>query len=288
MKSIHTLIPDIQELLRNKDDWFTEFLSREFSENLGQRLRTQYGRGSNTSPRLRISGLGDKCPRALWHSIHTPEQAEPLPAWAELKFCYGHILEELAIHLAKAAGHQVEGEQDELVVDGIVGHRDCVIDGCVVDVKSLTSRGLAKLKDKTIEQDDAFGYLYQLDGYLLGSVLDPLVLVKDKGYILGIDKTLGHMYTHEHHLREDRIRERIRSFKDIVALGGPPPCTCETISDGKSGNIRLGVKASYSSFKYSCWPQLRTFLYSDGPHYLTRVVRKPDVPEVDKYGNYIS
>src|SRR6266849_6159935 len=41
--------------------------------------------------------------------------------------------------MAKAAGHEVLGEQDELTLDGVVGHRDCVIDGCIVDVKT-TSR----------------------------------------------------------------------------------------------------------------------------------------------------
>jgi len=74
--------------------------------------------------------------KPLWHSIHTPEKAEALPAWAEIKYTYGHILEALAISLAKAAGHEVTGEQDAITVDGILGHRDCVIDGCVVDVKS--------------------------------------------------------------------------------------------------------------------------------------------------------
>src|SRR5258705_12324610 len=103
--------------------------------------------------------MGPRCPKALWHSIHTPEKAEALPPWVLIKFSYGHVIEALAIALAKAAGHTVEGEQGHVEFDGIVGHRDCVIDGCVVDVKSSSSRGFIKFKDNSISHDNPFGYL---------------------------------------------------------------------------------------------------------------------------------
>jgi len=231
--------------------------------------------------------MGPICPKALWYSIHHPEMAEDIPPWAKIKYAFGHILEALAICLAKAAGHEVTGEQDELVCDGIKGHRDCVIDGCIVDVKSCSSRSFAKFKDGSIVQDDSFGYLDQLDGYVVASADDPLVRVKDKGYILAIDKQLGRMFLYEHRIRPDRIRERIRSSKEIVASDQCPPCQCRTIEDGKAGNIRLDVKASYSAYKHCCFPNLRTFLYSDGPRYLTKVVRKPDVTEIDKEGRIV-
>lgn len=213
--------------------------------------------------------------------------AEPLPPWAEIKYAFGHVLEALAITLAKAAGHEVTGEQDELVVDGITGHRDCVIDGCVVDVKSTSSIGFSKFKDGSFATMDNFGYLDQLDGYLVGSADDPLVRNKSQGYILAIDKTLGHMVIYEHNKREESIRERIRSYKDIIALDEPPSCTCETVPDGRSGNIKLGVAASYSPFKHCCFLFLRTFLYASGPVYLTTVVRKPDVTEVNREGKIV-
>jgi hypothetical protein len=232
------------------------------------------------TPRLRLSALGPRCPCALWHSIHHPELAETLPPWATFKYAYGHVIEALAIQLAKAAGHIVEGEQDELEVDGIKGHRDCVIDGCIVDVKSTTTLGFQKFKDGSIKENDPFGYLDQIDGYLVGSLQDPLVTVKDKGYLWAIDKQLGHMCLHEHHLREDNIRRRIVDYKSVVNQRIAPKCNCGTIPDGKSGNIRLDTKASYSAQKHSCFPHLRTFLYASGPVYLTKVVRVPEVPEV--------
>jgi hypothetical protein len=224
--------------------------------------------------------MGPSCPRALWYSVRHPELSEPIPPWAEIKYTFGDILEALAIIYAKASGHKVLGEQDEIRLDGIVGHRDCVIDGCIVDVKSTSSRGFEKFKSRGLAFDDPFGYLDQLDGYVVGSLLDPLVEVKDKGYILAIDKTLGKVVLYEHIVRPDAIRRRIQDYKEIVARDIPPKCECGTVPDGRSGNIRLDVKASYSPYKYCCNPLLRTFIYSTGPVYLTHVSRKPDVPEI--------
>lgn len=286
MKQIDTLIRDIYSTIVKKDGWFTDDIANALSRDIGKRLQTQLSEKKD-APRLRLSQMGPRCPKALWHSIHTPELAEQLPPWAEIKYSYGHVIEALAIALAKAAGHEVLGEQDEVCVDGVVGHRDCVIDGCVVDVKSASSIAFEKFKSGEIAQSDNFGYLDQLDGYLVGSLNDPVVKVKDRGYLLVVDKTLGHMVLYEHRLREDHIRNRIKYYKYIVSLKTPPECECKTVPHGKSGNIKLDTKASYNLYKYCCFPNLRTFLYSDGPVYLTQVFRKPDVIEVDKHGNVV-
>lgn len=286
MKTIDTLIPDIYELIQKKDGWFHDQLATALSTDISIRLREQLGERRN-KPTLRLSQMGPKCPKALWYSIHRPDLSEALPPWAEIKYSFGHVLEALVITLAKAAGHEVTGEQDAVYVDGITGHRDCVIDGCIVDVKSASSFSFNKFKDKSLAQTDSFGYLDQLDGYLVGSADDPLVRIKDKGYLLAVDKTLGHLVIYEHTKREDSIRSRIRDYKRIVSLETPPACTCETVPEGKSGNIRLGNIAGYSAYKHCCFPHLRTFLYASGPVYLTKVVRKPDVTEVDKDGKIV-
>lgn len=286
IKNIHTLIGDINELVGSETGWFDQQLSEEFARELGCRL-VQNLAPRDQVPTLRLSQMGSRCPRSLWASIHSPSVQEPLPAAARIKYTYGHLIEALAIAMAKAAGHEVTGEQDELIVDGIKGHRDCVIDGCVVDVKSCSSMAFLKFKDGSIAANDTFGYLDQLDGYLVGSLDDDLVRVKDRAYLWAIDKQLGRMCLYEHRLRENSIRARIKEYKEIVALPEPPRCTCGTISDGKAGNIKLDTRASYSSYKHFCFPKLRTFLYASGPVYLSKVVRKPDVPEVDKNGKIV-
>lgn len=292
MTDIKTLIKDIYGTIDGPKNWFTNELASHNSTNLAARLQDHFGerKGQGT---LRLSKMGPVCPKALWHSVHTPELEEPLPAWARIKYAYGHMIEALAISLAKASGHEVTGEQDAVYVDGIAGHRDCVIDGCIVDVKSASSRGFIKFKKGTLAQDDSFGYLDQLDGYVVGSYEDPLVRVKDKGYILAVDKTLGHMVLYEHRVREDSIRSKVAAYKHIVAAATPPSCTCRTVEFGKSGNRVLDLKASYSSFRHTCFPRLRTFIYSDGPVYFTEVVKRPkdtkgqDMMEINREGKPI-
>ena len=285
MKSINNLISDIYDVVGRQSGWFNE--PEVFSRELGLKI-LEKSHPREEVPRLRLSQMGPVCEKQLWYSIHQPSAQEAIPAYARIKFLYGDILESLVIAMAKAAGHEVTGEQDAVSVDGVTGHRDCVIDGCVVDVKSAATRPFKLIQDKKMV-DDVFlcSYLDQLDGYLVGSTGDPLVRQTNTGYILAIDKTLGHLTLYEHSLRKSYIEERIRRYKGIVSLAAAPACTCGTVADGKSGNIKLDVKASYSNFKHTCFPHLRTFLYATGPVHLTKVVRTPDVTEVDRDGNYI-
>lgn len=288
-KSIHTLIPDIYALVGGPNGITN--LPPNMGDNIQSALEASLG---PREPRrsLRLSQLGPRCPRALWYSVNHPELEEQLPAYARIKYAFGHVVEHFVIGLAKAAGHTVEGEQDEIHVDGVLGHRDCIIDGVIVDVKSAASRSFLKFKTGSIAEDDPFGYLDQIDAYVLGSVDDPRVLVKDRGYLLAVDKQLGHLALYEHKIRPRTITERIRLYREIVQQPHEPDCSCEVVPDGESGNIKLGTKAAYSSYKHCCFPTLRTFLYSDGPRYLTKVVKQPSyrgqpIPEVDKHGKFV-
>lgn len=293
MKSIYTLIPDIYSLVGGPHG------ITNLPSDLGDKIQTAVATslGPRETRGLRLSGMGDKCPCALWYSVHHPELEEQLPPYARIKYAYGHIIEHLVIALAKAAGHTVEGEQDEILLDGIRGHRDCIVDGCIVDVKSAASRSFPKFKapasdPSSLAYDDSFGYLDQLDGYVVGSLDDPRVTTKDRGYILAVDKQLGHLALYEHIIRPLRIRNRIQYYKEIAALDQPPPCECGTEQNDNSGNLILDKVASYSSYKHSCFPALRTFLYSDGPRFFTKVVKRPvnkngPIPEVDKTGKIV-
>jgi hypothetical protein len=208
-----------------------------------------------------------------------------MPPWAQIKFAYGTIIEDLILTLCRAAGHEVTGEQDELRLDGIVGHRDCVIDGCIVDVKSASSISFQKFKTHDYSLVDSFGYLDQLDSYIVASHSDPLVRCKDHGYILAVDKTLGHLHAYKHTARPEHIRSRIGCYKAIVSSPHPPKCECKTEAVGNSGNIKLDFKSSYSPYKWSCFPGLRAFKYAGGIMYLSKVVKPPrntygPIPEI--------
>lgn len=285
MTSIYSLDTDVEQLLRTKG-WFNDALASEFTQTVTKRLQEHFQQ--KREPRLRLSAVDYLCPCALWYSVHHPELAQPYRGWEMNKFSYGHIVEAWALILAKAAGHKVEGEQDAVHLDDVLGHRDCVIDGCIVDVKSANSRSYAKFKTGSLGQgDDLFNLRSQLDGYVVACRDDPLVLVKDRGFFYVFDQQLGKMCLYEHRVRETYIRERIRESKEIVRREKPPKCECVTLADDRTGNIRLGVQGSYNSWKYCCNPQLRCFIDSKGPLYLTKVVSKPNLIEVDSNGNRI-
>jgi hypothetical protein len=288
---IKTLLKDVRNVVASKDGWFDEQIAQEYSRELGLSLVGNLTRKDEV-PRLRLSQMGECCPRSLWASIHSPSSQEPLPAEARIKFTYGHLIESLAIAMAKAAGHEVTGEQDEVSLLGVKGHRDCIIDGAIVDVKSCNSLSFQKVQAGKLQEDYFLRkYLDQLDGYAVASVNDSLVRIKDKAYIWFIDKVLGKMYLYEHRIRRDSIIERITQYQSIVSLEEAPACTCKTVPHGESGNYKLDTPASYNPYKYFCFPRLRCFLYAKGPDrgpvYLTKVVRIPDVPEVDRQGRVI-
>jgi hypothetical protein len=249
-----------------------------------------------------MSNLGTSCDRKLWYSIKHPELAEPLSGPVHFKFLYGDILERVVLGLAEIAGHTVEGEQDELIVEGVKGHRDAVIDGRLIDVKSATTHSFQKFSNHKLRTDDPFGYLTQIGTYLHASQNDPLVKDKDKASFVAVDKQLGHIAVDtyefpsglpavgerdpgtgaEHSLEPERaspVVELVLGKKQVLSRDTPPDRAFTDIPDGKSGNRKLGTECSYCPFKHACWPGLRTFNYSNGPTFLTKVEREPNVVE---------
>lgn len=285
MKTIDTLIDDIYARVLEKRPFDKENVER-FSENV--RKRIELGMAREPRKYLSASILATQCPRHLWYRVNMPELAEDLQPHNYIKFFYGDMLEALLLLLAREAGHKVEGEQDVLWLDGVQGSRDCVIDGVVCDCKSASPIQFQKFVDKTIHESDPFGYMAQLDFYTHASLDDNLVTDKDHFAFFAIEKSLGKIALLKYEKSKEGPYDLIDRAKRIVALPEPPACECEIVPKGKSGNMGLGVAPSYSSFKYLCRPDLRTFLYANGPEFLTKIVRKPNVIEVDKDGNVVN
>ena len=230
-------------------------------------------RNSNTN--LRMSNIG-KPDKQLWYQCKGYE-GEPLLPQTRMKFMFGDLVEALVLYLVKEAGHEVTHEQHEIEVDDIKGHLDCHIDGVVVDVKSTSAYGFKKFKNGTLSEDDPFGYIAQISGYVHGS--------KDasEGGFLALDKQSGATtYMPVAEMDMINVEERVQHMKEVVAQEEPPERCYESVPDGKSGNMKLGINCSYCPYKWDCWPELRLFLYSNGPRYLTHVEREPDVIEVEK------
>lgn len=283
MPKIQTLVQDINNLLEGKSPLdLPPELAEEFAENMKVMVQTRIGQGERPRPTLRMSNLGKPCRRQVYLNIHEYEKAEDLRAETYLKFLYGDVIEELILFLAKAAGHEVTGEQDRMELEGVVGHRDAIIDGMLVDVKSASSYSFVKFRDGKLHEEgnDPFGYRGQIQSYLEASQDDPLVTIKDKCAFLVMDKTLGHVVLDIHDKVKFDVRKHTRSIIEQMDGGTTPDRAFKPVPDGKAGNMKLGMQCSYCNMKHACHPNVRTFIYSNGPRYLTKVVRVPDVVEV--------
>ncbi len=299
MKNINTLISDIENLFtyaKPEETRGTAVLTAEpkkvneenlekFSCNVAGLVKKAIEEASKPSAEherasLRMSKLGTP-DRKLWYEVNDPSsQRSNIDAATAVKFLYGHILEELVLLLVKEAGHTVEGEQEEVVIDGVLGHRDCKIDGVVVDVKSASKFAFQKFADGSVLRgDDPFGYVAQISAYSTpenGAAEDAafLVINKESGEI-----TLLKVPT------MDMINplQRIRQIKEnVLPRTTPPETKCyEPVDDGKEGNKVLNRNCTFCRYKFKCWEgQLRAFSYSTGPKYFTQVLKTPRVDEI--------
>lgn len=281
MATITTLVSDIYHVLQTGEGYTEEiadWVSNDIKNSLIRQTAPRVGKSS-----LRLSGLGTACKRKLWYSVNKTGTAEGLRPATLNKFIFGDIVESHMLGLAMAAGHEVVGMQDSVNVEGIVGHRDCIIDGMLVDVKSASSYGMRKFQDNGLRQDDPFGYLSQLSSYLYGSQNDPLLTEKNKAAFLAVDKQHGNMILDVYDLSEElsKKRKEVQDAKNLVQKKQPPERPFTDQPDGKSGNMKLCMTCSYCDYKKTCWPNVRTFLYKSGPRYLTKVEREPkDVFEI--------
>lgn len=258
----------------------TDELCDKYGTQFSKLLKARLGPREERVGTLRMSNIGKPCERQLYYSINNKEEGESLPPSAHMKFLFGDVIEILLLFLTEASGHSVEGTQDEQEIEGIKGHRDAVIDGAVVDVKSASSYSFRKFSEGTLSENDSFGYVDQLQSYLYAGQTDDKVTDKDRGAFLVVDKTLGHICLDIHERKKVPYDKIYAHKKAMVASPTPPDRGFEPIPEGKSGNEKLGVNCSYCDFKNKCYPGLRTFIYSNGPTFLTKVERVPNVPEI--------
>lgn len=286
MTTVLTLVNDINKMLSDgkegvvpsstflgaSKDRYSRMLSNETKE-----------RKPNT---LYFSEIGESCPTRLWYKFNNTELAIPHNPSTKIKFLYGDILEELVLQLARDSGHSVEGEQQEVQHDVgggwvVRGRIDAIIDGTVVDVKSVTKYSVKKFEDGLV--DDPFGYVDQLNGYAS-------VLKSDTSGFLTIEKELGHI-RYFSAPPTDAEKFSHAAERAVTVVSGPIPH--ERLPDqpqsATSPNRKLCTKCSYCEYKFSCWADandgegLRGFVYSTKVEWLTSIVSLPKVMEIKDY-----
>ncbi len=296
MSKIDNLVQDIYDLAETKSHPArvpSEQIFKDFGSNMETIMREWLYPKDYSGGTLRMSNIGHP-DRKLWFKHRRKEfKGETLKAHTLIKFLYGHLIEEMVLALTKLSGHSVTDEQKQAEVDGIKGSMDCKIDGVLTDVKSASPYGFKKFKDGSLIDDDPFGYIDQIKGYAESEK------TTDVGWLV-MDKTNGHLTYLKYDMADESqwywsklnffsITERIKNIKRVVKNTTPPKRCYETVADGKSGNMKLAVGCSYCAYKHECWGKdLRTFIYSTGPRYLTEVKFTPSVLEVDADGNKVS
>lgn len=286
-KTIHTLVPDMLQLLEDGIE-----LSPAETAELGKRLGAaarQYLADRNevdTTPRLSKIGMPN---RRLWYDFRgefVDEDKDPGPK--RLRMAMGGMIEELVLFVVRKSGHSVTDEQKEVELEGIPGHIDCRIDGALVDIKSASPYSFSKFKTGKVLNpgEDPFGYVAQLSSY--NEAMD---LGDESAYWLVINKSLGDLALVELDPLE-QIDARARA-KEVKALWesartdkrGPDRCyALEPM--GKKGNLALSVNCSWCPRKHHCYAKandgkgIRSFQYGHGVKELVKVVQEPRVAEV--------
>ena len=283
MKKLNTVVDDIYTSLNPLSEGKGISLSEDEIERTGENIKEALRQWSNPSDRnaqfnIRMSNIG-RPSRQLWFENKNPTENNITPS-NHIRFLYGHLLEEIVLMFARMSGHKVTDEQKEVVVDDIKGHIDCKIDGEVVDIKTASRMSFNKFKDGTVSEDDPFGYLAQLSSYEEAEGTENggfLVIAKDTGELCfyqpdGMDKP--------------NIKERIKNLKLELSLDTPPDMCYAPVPEGRKGNMKLPRQCNYCNYKFECHKDsndgkgLRTFKYSKGPVYFTKVVSTPKVEEI--------
>lgn len=270
MASIDTLVEDIYQLFEGHicDEQNVEEFGKEIASLVSSRLSSYSG---DRPSYLRLSNIGKPCDRSIYYDVKGFDK-EPLLPHTKIKFLFGDLIEAMLLFLAKEAGHKVSRQQERVELNGIVGHIDAVIDDVLVDVKSASSYAFKKFKEGTLPEQDSFGYIAQISGY-------KQALGIERAGFLAMDKQNGHLCLYEPH-HYINSAGRIDHLKEILDNEEEPHRAFDPQPDGKSGNLKLCVECSYCGHKKSCWPELRTFLYSTGPKHLVHVEKEPNVPEI--------
>lgn len=281
MKQLETIVEDIYQVVRGNGGWDAT-VTKYFTENLGDTAEQRFSKPQVPRGYLSLSSVGTPCKRKLWYKVNQTDRGEPLSAEALGTFFYGDMLEALILSLAKAAGHDVQGEQQRLNVHGVKGHRDAVIDGVTVDVKSASKYSFQKFKDGNLREDDPFGYISQLSSYVYAGKDDPLVIDKKRGAFLVVQKDRFKLCLDQYDFTDEleTKEQEILAAKEMVA-GELPSERIPPIPQSKtSKNTKLDTACSYCEFRKVCYPQARTFLYSSGPIHLVDIVSEPNVTEL--------
>lgn len=285
MSNLSNVVPDIYKHLNSLSNGTALPLTDEdidfTTESIREVLKSwATPRAKDAKFHLRMSNVGKAARQLYYESKKETGAPSSIDAPTQIKFLYGHLLEEIVLMLVRMAGHKVTDEQKEIDVEGIKGHMDCKINGEVVDVKTASRFAFGKFQNGRLPYDDPFGYLAQLSGY------EEAEGTSDGGFLV-MNKESGELCMYIPEL-EDKVDivAKINSLIPALELDTEPERCYSPVPDGMKGNMKLPKDCNWCEFKFKCHADanngegLRTFKYSNGLSYLTKVVYTPKVEEL--------
>jgi len=281
-KNLSTLVEDIYQTVTDITDGkrkIPDELVDELGQKIARTIKTWATPQNHNKFKLRMSNIGRPA-RQLYYSQKDSRKIQHHPS-TQMKFLYGHIMEDLLIFLTKLSGHEVTDEQKEVKINGVIGHMDCKINGEVIDIKTASGFGFKKFKNGTLRDDDPFGYISQLAGYERAEGTE-------NGGFLAMNKESGEIALYQpDDLDKPNIKTLIGKLLDVLLNFGKPPEKCyKPVPAGIKGNMKLPIGCVYCSHKIECNKDtndgqgLRMFKYAKGITYLTKVVSTPNVEEI--------
>lgn len=298
--TVDTLVGDIYAYMKGNQqgtigfsDSDAKVLGRIIAETIIVRLKErQAPPAGDPTHQLRVSNYGLH-PRRHWFDQDAANRGlrkeDNFTGPDLLKFLIGDVWEAVLLYLSHKTGHHVTHRQEEVIVDGIPGHLDSVIDGVVVDIKSASRYAFDhKFKNGALISDpnaDGFGYIPQVRGYgkAVGIAKQAFLAAnKETGELCLLKVPESISFDVSAHI--EKVREALKKPE-------PPKEYCFEPVQEDNGNKSLHKNCSFCPHKFRCWKDanggagLRAFKYAKSMVYLTHVEKAPKVPEVNLYGN---
>lgn len=284
MKELKNLVPDIYKELEKISEGKPINLTEKDIDNTLAKIKESMMAWATPSERdnnftLRMSNIGRPA-RQLWYQKRDELIKSSIDGPTQIKFLYGHILEEIVLMLVRMAGHAVSDEQKEVKVKGVVGHIDCKINNEIVDIKTASGFAFKKFIQGRLAEDDPFGYLGQLAGYEKSEGTN-------NGGFLVINKESGELCLHQpEDLDKPNITNKIDNLISCLDINDKPERCYDPVPEGKKGNYKLHKSCFWCNYKFDCFKDvnngqgLRGFKYANSTVYLTHVEVEPQVEEI--------
>ena len=259
MNSIQILIQDYLSRGIKGEAEMPSSLIFEFKEACGQALEKQFSREPREH-KLRLSALGKPL---------CQQQSEQLGIEQEfsynaiMRFLLGDLVEASLIAVMKAAGIEVQEEQQKTKINlddtDINGTLDVVIDDKVYDIKSASPYAFQNKFGKfggyaKVKEDDPFGYVVQ--GYAYAQGVD-----KPFGGWIVVDKSSGEVTVCEAPDIQEQDKQdaldaatvNVRKLKKTKRIEKQFKPTDEIDKGEPTGNKLLPRECGFCGFRHNCW-----------------------------------